>query len=92
MTLPFTEEQIDKNIFIRTFNQSTDSSEFLWHRDQEDRIVEPIGQTDWGFQLDDQLPQKMGGKLFIPKMVYHRIIKGSGDVKLKVHKLNYNLD
>jgi hypothetical protein len=91
MTLPFIEEKIGDNLFIRTFNQSTDSSELLWHQDQEDRIVEPIGQTDWGFQLDNQLPQKISGKLFIPKMVYHRIIKGTGDLKIKLEKIHTEL-
>ena len=87
MNLPFKEEKLDKNIFIREFSQDTDSSEFLWHRDKEDRLIEPIEETDWLFQLDDKLPQKIEGQIFIPKEIFHRIIKGTGDLKIKLIKL-----
>jgi hypothetical protein len=39
------------------------------------------------FQLDNQLPQKITGEIFIPKEVYHRLIKGTGDLKIKLIKL-----
>ena len=87
MILPFKEEKLDSNIFIREFSQDTDSSEFLWHRDKEDRLIEPIEETDWLFQLDDKLPQKIEGQIFIPKEIFHRIIKGTGDLKIKLIKL-----
>ena len=87
MILPFKEEKLDNNIFIREFSQDTDSSELLWHRDKEDRLIEPIEETDWLFQLDDKLPQKIEGQIFIPKEIFHRIIKGTGDLKIKLIKL-----
>jgi hypothetical protein len=87
MELPFTEEQIGDNLFIRTFKQETDSGEMRWHRDREYRIIEPIGETNWGFQLDNQLPIKISGKIYIPRGVYHRLIKGEGDLKIKLEKL-----
>jgi len=87
MTLPFEEEKIGENIYIREFSQDTDSSDFLWHRDREDRIIEPLEETDWLFQMDDELPKKIEGQIFIPKEVFHRIIKGSGDLKIKLIKL-----
>lgn len=87
MILPFKEEKLDSNIFIREFSQDTNSSEFLWHRDKEDRIIEPLEVTDWLFQLDDKLPQKIEGQIFIPKEIFHRIIKGNGDLKIKLIKL-----
>ena len=59
----------------------------MWHRDREDRIIESIGETDWLFQIDDELPKKIDGEIFIPKGVYHRIIKGSGNLKIKLQKL-----
>jgi hypothetical protein len=52
MTLPFKEEKISENTFIRTFYQDIESGELQWHRDYEDRIIEPIEETDWKFQLD----------------------------------------
>lgn len=87
MELPFKEQKIEENIFIREFSQDTDSSDFLWHRDREDRIIEPLEETDWLFQLDDELPKKIEGKIFIPKEIFHRIIKGRGDLKIKLIKL-----
>jgi hypothetical protein len=87
MTLPFEEEKIGENIYIREFSQDTDSSQFLWHRDREDRIIEPLEETDWLFQLDDELPKKIEGQIFIPKEIFHRIIKGRGDLKIKLIKL-----
>jgi hypothetical protein len=87
MNLPFKEQKIEENIFIREFSQDTDSSEFLWHRDREDRIVESLEETDWLFQLDEELPKKIEGKIFIPKETFHRIIKGSKNLKVKVIKL-----
>jgi hypothetical protein len=55
--------------------------------DREDRIVEIIGETDWQLQMDNELPKTMSGKLFIPKEVWHRIIKGNGDLKVRITKL-----
>jgi hypothetical protein len=87
MTLPFKEEQVSERTFIRTFYQDVDSGDLYWHRDFEDRIIESIGKTDWKFQLDDKLPINIEGEIFIPKGVYHRIIKGTGDLKIKLEKL-----
>jgi hypothetical protein len=87
MELPFKEQKIEENIYIREFSQDTDSSDFLWHRDREDRIIEPLEETDWLFQLDDELPKKIEDQIFIPKEIFHRIIKGRGDLKIKLIKL-----
>jgi len=87
MQLPFIEEQIGDNLFIRTFKQETDSGEMRWHRDYEDRIIEPIEENNWGFQMDNQLPIPISGKIYIPKGVYHRLIKGDGDLKIRLQKL-----
>lgn len=87
MTLPFRETKIDDNTFIREFSQDTDSGEFVWHRDRESRTIESIGDTDWLIQLDDELPEKIEGEILIPMGVYHRLIKGTGDLKIKLIKL-----
>jgi hypothetical protein len=85
--LPFKEEIVSDNVFIREFYQDTDSGEFMWHRDFENRIIESIGETDWQIQLDDELPKIIKGEVFIPMGVYHRVIKGTGDLKIKLQKL-----
>jgi hypothetical protein len=85
--LPFIEEQVTVDAFIRTFDQGVDEMELKWHWDEEDRIIEPIGNTDWLFQFDNKLPEPINKNIFIPKGIIHRVIKGSGDLKIKVHKL-----
>lgn len=84
--LPYEEEQISENTFIREFKQETDSGEFMWHRDHEDRIVESLNDTDWMIQIDNELPKKIEGEVFIPMGVYHRLIKGTGNLKIKLIK------
>ena len=85
MPLPYKETKLEKNTFIREFYQETDCGEFMWHRDREDRIIESIGDTDWKIQIDNELP-KVIDKAFIPMGVYHRVIKGTGDLKIKLIK------
>jgi len=71
---------------IRTFTDSVNEKELVWHRDYEDRIIEPLQETDWKFQYDNNTPETLK-RLFIRKGVYHRLIKGTGELKLKVIKL-----
>ncbi len=87
MELPFKENKISDKTFIRVFSQNTDSGEFMWHRDYEDRIIESIEDTDWKIQIDNELPKLIEGKVFIPMGAYHRLIKGTGDLKIKLDKL-----
>lgn len=84
--LPFIQENISDTIKIRTFTEDTDSGELMWHRDREDRLVEIIDSNGWKYQSDNSLPieMKKGDKIFIPEGLYHRVIKGSGDLIIKV--------
>lgn len=86
---PYIEQKLEDTLFIREFFETTDSDEFMWHRDQEDRIVESLNDTNWMFQLDNQLPKKIekNKEIFIPKETYHRLIKGHGNLKIKLRKL-----
>lgn len=73
---------------IREFSYDTDAFELVWHRDKEDRYVETLHKTDWKFQFDNELPVDLTkDKLFIPKDTYHRLIKGTGDLKVKIYKV-----
>jgi hypothetical protein len=87
MILPFQEIKLEENTFIREFKQDTDSGDFMWHRDREDRIIESIGKTDWLIQIDNELPKEINKEVFIPMGVYHRLIKGTGDLKIKLIKI-----
>ena len=81
---PYSEIKEDGYI-IREFSNNTPSFEFVWHRDREDRYVESTHDTDWQFQLDNDIPRKLQKtKLFIPKDTYHRLIKGTGDLVVKI--------
>ena len=81
---PYSEQKEDDYI-IREFSHNTPSFEFVWHRDKEDRIVQATHDTDWLFQLDNDIPRRLQkDKLFIPKETYHRLIKGTGDLVVKI--------
>jgi hypothetical protein len=58
----------------------------MWHMDNEDRLVEALESTDWLVQLDDSLPILLDKPIFIPKHVYHRTIKGTGSLLVKIKK------
>jgi len=85
--LPFKETHLNDNLYLREFEESVDVNDLNWHRDKEDRIVEIIGETDWQLQMDNELPKTMSGKFFIPKETWHRVIKGTGELKVKIKKL-----
>jgi quercetin dioxygenase-like cupin family protein len=84
--LPFIQENISDTIKIRTFTEDTDSGELMWHRDRENRLVEILESNGWKYQSDNSLPieMKKGDKIFIPKGEYHRVIKGDGDLVIRV--------
>ena len=78
-------EVSENGYVIREFSKETSSLEFVWHRDKEDRIVQATHTSDWLFQLDNEVPQRLTeNKLFIPKETYHRLIKGTGDLVVKI--------
>jgi hypothetical protein len=74
------------NIVVRRFKETIDTEELKWHRDEEDRVIHPIHRTDWTFQLDNQLPISLNERIYIPKGIWHRIIKGTGDLSVIVEK------
>lgn len=86
MSKPYEDIEVVDNIVVRTFDENIDPVELMWHRDEEDRLVESIGSTDWMVQIDNSLPISLDRQIFIPKGVYHRVIKGSGDLTIKIKK------
>jgi hypothetical protein len=71
---------------IRTFSKDVDSHELKWHRDEEDRTVTPLNQNDWMFQRDDSLPEPIDKEIRIPRGEWHRVIKGTTDLKVRILK------
>ena len=84
---PYTDIEITDSYIIREFDENIDPIELLWHRDDESRIVEIIGKTDWQLQLDNQLPTSLNSRIFRPRHEYRRVIKGTGTLRLKIHKV-----
>jgi hypothetical protein len=85
--IPYKDLEITDSYIIREFSENIDPIELLWHRDDESRIVEIIGNTDWQIQLDNQLPSSLNGRICIPRHEFHRVIKGTGTLKLKIYKI-----
>ena len=82
---PYKELQAQDSIY-RKFTQDIPEEELVWHRDENDREVEILELTDWMFQFDNQIPQPLKNKLFIPKDIYHRLIKGTGELNILIQE------
>jgi hypothetical protein len=83
---PYTNIETTDNYIIREFSQGIDELDLIWHMDDEDRTIIAIEETDWMFQFDDELPIPLNSPISIPRHKVHRVIKGSGDLKLKIIK------
>jgi hypothetical protein len=83
---PYTNIETTDEYIIRKFDENIDPVELMWHMDNEDRLVEALESTDWLVQLDDSLPILLDKPIFIPKHVYHRTIKGTGPLLVKIKK------
>ena len=76
----------ENNLIVRTFSQDIDEDELVWHRDEKDREVTVLKETDWMFQFDNELPQIIKDIIFIPKNTYHRVIKGTGELNILIQE------
>jgi hypothetical protein len=68
---------------IRKFSQDIDPIDLMWHRDLKNRSVKLLEGSGWKIQLDDSLPTDLG-EIVIPKLMWHRVIKGSGDLVVEI--------
>lgn len=84
---PYTDHSSGQ-IVIREFSADIDPMSLIWHEDQEDRIIEVLTGSGWQFQFDEDIPFEMvtGDKIEIPKGFLHRVIKGKGNLKIKIYK------
>jgi hypothetical protein len=82
-------EGADTRYVIRKFDTRVMEQELYWHRDDESRDVEVLECGEgWKVQLDNKLPIEVepGTKIFILRHEWHRVIKGSGDLLIKIYK------
>jgi hypothetical protein len=88
MDYPF--EQIElNNKKIRTFSPEVEDDELKWHQDLNDRNVTILESGGWSFQMEDELPTKLQNakQIFIPKLVWHRVIKGDNKLVVEIEEL-----
>jgi hypothetical protein len=85
--IPYT-QQINNGKILRTFTPDVESNELKWHQDLKDRKVTVIQDGGWSFQLEDNLPNKLqvSEQLWISKFVWHRVIKGHGDLIIEIEE------
>lgn len=86
---PYTDEKITDNKWIRTFDSSiTESEEYIWHIDKNDRSITVIEGNDWKFQFDNELPMNINinDRFTVPKMVYHRLIPGKTKLRIEINE------
>ena len=69
---------------LRKLKEDIYEDELVWHRDRRDRKVEILNNTNWMVQLEDEIPHQLKETIFIPKNTYHRLIKGTGDLDLRI--------
>ena len=83
--LPFSQNEREGKL-ERLFSFNVDEEELKWHVDEKDRHVTILESNGWGCQMDDALPTKLqdGQEIFIPKFVWHRVIKGEGNLKISI--------
>lgn len=88
--MTYTQERIDNNSFTRYFSKDVEDSELIWHRDKKDRRVKVLEGTGWKIQLDNSLPKELlqGTEIQIPKMVFHRLWKGTDNLVVEIEELD----
>jgi hypothetical protein len=83
---PYVDIETTEEYVIRKFDENVDPIELMWHRDNEHRTLYLQEETNWQIQLENELPTTFVPPIFIPKHKYHRLIKGTGDLILKIYK------
>ena len=91
MVRPYT-EVIEDDYIIREFSGDVNESELIWHRDKKTRRVTVLQSEGWKIQMDNNLPEELekGNNYYIPKMEYHRLIKGKGNLLLQIKENDYD--
>lgn len=75
---------------IRTFSPDVFDYDLEWHVDFEDRKIIVLESNGWCLQFDNEVPRPLqkDQEIFIKKMTWHRIIKGEGQLIVKIFKLS----
>lgn len=73
---------------IRVFDVTKPNEDYVWHRDNEDRIIEILEGEGWQLQFENTLPflLKQNMRFEILKGEYHRLLKGYNDLKIRIKR------
>lgn len=87
MVKPYTELKCS-NGKIRVFRENVKEEDLIWHRDLKDRSVHVLEGHGWCLQKDNEVPLDLleGHSYSINKMEYHRVIKGEGDLVIRIYE------
>lgn len=85
---PYSDLKQSDKVIIREFDENIDPIELKWHRDLSDRTITVLEGNGWYFQQDNGLPVELkeGVRIFMPKMKWHRVIKGNTTLKIKIEE------
>ncbi len=86
MVTPYNDVSLGSEKFMRTFEETVDLSDLVWHRDHNDRMITIINGSNWKLQYDNDMPilLEIGKKYYIPKNEYHRLIRGNGNLIIQI--------
>jgi len=85
---PYQDNIISEDTKIRIFDENIDPIELMWHRDLKTRQITILEGTGWSYQQEDSLPKQLnpGDQIVIPALEWHRVIKGTTNLKLKIEE------
>jgi len=85
---PYKDILNNSNYIIREFNHKLPPISYKWHRDLSSRNIEILEGEGWKFQIDNELPFYInpGDYIFISKLKWHRLIKGTTKLKIKIYE------
>lgn len=87
MVKPYTEIKV-RNGRVRVFRENVREEDLIWHRDLKDRSLHVLEGNGWKLQRDNEEPMDLleGHSYSIDKMEYHRVIKGEGDLVVRIYE------
>ena len=87
MVKPYTEMKV-RNGRVRVFRENVREEDLIWHRDLKDRSLHVLEGNGWKLQRDNEEPMDLleGHSYSIDKMEYHRVIKGEGDLVVRIYE------
>jgi len=83
---PYQDFCLQSGIKLRLFKENVEEDELIWHQDERDREITIVDGVGWKLQFDDKLPfdLEINETYKIPKMVYHRLHKGEGNLLVNI--------